>query len=238
MITECIILAGGLGTRLQSVVADVPKCMAPVAGKPFIHWVLANLLQQKINKFIFSVGYLHHIIENYLTQTYPHLNIKYSLESEPLGTGGAVKLALAQCTQNNVLIVNGDTLFEINNQALFNMHHTHNATCTIALKQMYRFDRYGTVTLNDANQIISFQEKKMMDDGLINGGVYLLNREAFKKINFPSKFSLEKDFLEKKVGNVKIMATINEGYFVDIGVPSDYKKADKEIKQKYNVAAK
>jgi D-glycero-alpha-D-manno-heptose 1-phosphate guanylyltransferase len=122
MITEAIILAGGLGTRLRTVVADVPKCMAPVAGKPFLHYVIQYLQQQGITKFIFSLGYKHELIEAYLQEKHPTLLATFAVEKEPLGTGGAIKLACSFATQKNVLVVNGDTFFEVDVKDMFNIH--------------------------------------------------------------------------------------------------------------------
>jgi D-glycero-alpha-D-manno-heptose 1-phosphate guanylyltransferase len=234
MIKECIILAGGLGTRLRSEVADLPKCMAPVAEKPFLHWVITNALLQGVTKFIFSLGYLHEKIEDYIAKDYPTLNVKFSIEDEPLGTGGAIKLAMQLSTEKNVLVLNGDTLFEVNNNLLFETHDKNNADCTLVLKPMTDFNRYGCVTTNEQLQIISFEEKKQTEKGLINGGVYLINNDRFSDITFDKKFSFEKDYLEKYVHSYKMMAIINDGYFIDIGIPEDFKKANEEIKIKYH----
>lgn len=233
-IKECIILAGGLGTRLRSEVADLPKCMAPVAGKPFIHWVIAHLTAQRITSFVLSLGYMHEIIEEYIQSNYPQLSVKFSVENEPLGTGGAIKLALSLCEDENVLVVNGDTLFETDNNALWEKHIKSNSACTLALKPMQNFERYGAVTVNEDNVITAFQEKKYMAQGLINGGVYLITQNNFNKINFPEKFSFEKEFLEKYLETLTMIGVEDDGYFIDIGIPEDFKKANAEIKLKFN----
>lgn len=105
--------AGGLGTRLRSAVPDLPKCMAPVAGKPFLHFIIQYLQQQGVNKFVFSLGYMHEIIGNWLLKNYPLLNYQLSIEDERLGTGGAIQLALKMATTKHVLVLNGDTMFKI-----------------------------------------------------------------------------------------------------------------------------
>ena len=233
-IKECIILAGGLGTRLRSEVADLPKCMAPVAGKPFLHWVMAHLITQKITSFVFSLGYMHEIIEEYIQSDHPQLQVKFSVENEPLGTGGAIKLALSKCEEENVLVANGDTLFETNNNALWEKHVKNHSACTLALKPMQHFERYGAVTLNGCNIITAFTEKKYMEEGLINGGVYLINRNSFNQSDLPQKFSFEKDFLEKYLHKLIMIGVQDNGYFVDIGIPEDFKKANEEIKLKYD----
>lgn len=229
---ECIILAGGLGTRLRPEVSDLPKCMAPVAGKPFLHWVLQYLQSQDVTDVIFSVGYMYEAIENYITNEHSGLNAKFSVEVEPLGTGGAVNLAAQLCAEENVLVVNGDTLFEADLQRLYNYHLQCKAHCTLALKPMEKFDRYGVVETDDEYNILSFQEKKYMDAGLINGGAYILSLPAFKQLHFSDKFSFEKDYLEKYVGAQKMIGIPDDGYFIDIGIPEDFKKANNDLKNK------
>ena len=233
-IKECIILAGGFGTRLRSEVADLPKCMAPVAGKPFLHWVIAHLTAQKITSFVFSLGYMHKIIEEYIQLNHPQLQVKFSVENEPLGTGGAIKLALNKCEEENILVVNGDTLFETNNNELWEEHIKNNSACSLALKPMQNFERYGAVTINESKIITAFTEKKYMEEGLINGGVYLINRKTFTQLNLPEKFSFEKDFLEKYLHILIMIGVQDNGYFIDIGIPEDFKKANEEIKLKYD----
>ena len=232
MIKECIILAGGLGTRLRSEVSDLPKCMAPVAGKPFLHWVINYAIQQGVTRFIFSLGYLHEKIEDYIATDYPTLDTKFSVEKEPLGTGGAINLAIQLCKEENVLVLNGDTLFEVNNKVLFDTHIKQDADCSLVLKPMVDFDRYGSVTINENEEIVSFEEKKQVEKGLINGGVYLIKKDAFVKIDFPNKFSFEKDFLETYLNELKFIAVVNDGYFIDIGIPEDFKKANEDLKNK------
>src|SRR5665213_3576816 len=169
MIKEAIILAGGLGTRLRSVVADLPKCMAPVAGNPFLYYVIKDLQKGGIDKFIFSVGYKNESILPYVKKEFADIDCKFSIEEEPLGTGGAIKFALGKATDENILICNGDTLFKINIQQLNDLQVQNNADCTLSLKPMHNFDRYGVVELNDDDRIISFQEKQFYKSGLING---------------------------------------------------------------------
>jgi D-glycero-alpha-D-manno-heptose 1-phosphate guanylyltransferase len=234
MIKEAIILAGGLGTRLRSVVSDTPKCMAPVAGKPFLHFLISFLKKNGMKHFIFSVGYMHEVIEEYLENNYPELNYTISLENEPLGTGGAIKLACEKSHQKNVLICNGDTLYKIDCMALSKFHEEKKAACTLSLKPMSHFDRYGVVELNADNSVKSFKEKQFYQSGLINGGVYALDVDEFLKEGMPQKFSFEKDFLEKKLllpktGKSNLFGLVQDEYFIDIGIPEDYIRAQSEL---------
>lgn len=231
MIKEAIILAGGMGTRLRSVVSDVPKCMAMVSDKPFIFYLIEFLKKNGIGHFIFSIGYLYEAIEKYLSSNYKELNYSISLETEPLGTGGAIKLATTKTSGRNVLVCNGDTFYNIDINRLSEFHLQKDAGCSLVLKRMKDFDRYGVVELNDNSSIKSFKEKQFYKQGLINGGVYALNTEEFLQEPLPEKFSFEKDYLEKKVrtSNHHIFGIEQNGYFIDIGIPEDYAKAQKEL---------
>ncbi|HQY18680.1 MAG TPA: sugar phosphate nucleotidyltransferase, partial [Ferruginibacter sp.] len=204
MITEAIILAGGLGTRLRSVVADVPKCMAPVSGKPFLAYLINALQNQGIEKFIFSLGYKSEIILQYLANEFPNLNTQIVVEKEPLGTGGAIRLACEKVAGDDVLIFNGDTFFDINLKTFSAFHHTQNAACSIALKTMQQFDRYGSVEISEEHIVTAFNEKKFLQNGIINAGIYALKVKPFLKFDFPAIFSFEKMYLEKNTVTHKI----------------------------------
>ncbi|OQP44109.1 nucleotidyltransferase [Niastella koreensis] len=226
---ECIILAGGLGTRLRSAVPDLPKCMAPVAGKPFLAHVIGYFQQQGVEKFIFSLGYKSEVIQDYLEAGYPGLQKQYVIEQDPLGTGGAILLACRKATEKNVLILNGDTLFSIQLPALTAFHEQHQAHCTLALKPMQHFDRYGVVEIAENGAIKSFKEKQFYESGLINGGVYALQVATFLKEGLPEKFSFEKDYLEKLYTVRPMFGIVQDEYFIDIGIPEDFEKANREL---------
>jgi D-glycero-alpha-D-manno-heptose 1-phosphate guanylyltransferase len=228
-ITECIILAGGLGTRLRSAVPDLPKCMAPVAGKPFLAHVVGYFQKQGVEKFIFSLGYKSEVIQGYLEAEYPALHKQYVIEKDPLGTGGAIQLACRQATEKNVLILNGDTLFSIQLPAITAFHEQHQAHCTLALKPMQHFDRYGVVEIADNGAIKSFKEKQFYESGLINGGIYALQVEPFLKEGLPERFSFEKDYLEKLYTVRPMYGVVQDEYFIDIGIPEDFEKANREL---------
>jgi len=144
-----------------------------------------------------------------------------------LGTGGAVKLALTKATQSSVFVFNGDSLLGVDYQSLLRRHIEKGALATLALKQMFRFERYGQVEINDKAQIVRFGEKQYCDAGFINGGVYVLNTDALKK--YPDKFSLEKDFFEPEASSGKLAGFPANGYFIDIGIPEDYLRAQKDF---------
>ena len=224
MIKTAIILAGGLGTRLRSAVADLPKCMAPVNGIPFLSFIITYLKNEGIENFIFSLGYKSEAVINYVDKEYPDLHKKYVIEAKQLGTGGAIKEACKWVTEKNVIVVNGDTLFNINLNILSEFHSNQNADCTIALKQMENFDRYGVVETDDYYQIKAFKEKQFCISGRINGGVYALAAASVTDEAFPEVFSFEKEYLEKNIGIKNLHGIINNGYFIDIGIPEDYQR--------------
>src|SRR4051812_38661584 len=143
--SQAIILAGGLGTRLRSAVPDLPKCMAPVAGKPFLFYVIEHFRNQGIEDFIFSIGYMHELIEAWLKKEYGSLSYQCSVEEEPLGTGGAIKQACTFAETKTVIVANGDTLFRVNFGKLLSFYHMCGADCALSLKPMENFDRYGVV---------------------------------------------------------------------------------------------
>jgi D-glycero-alpha-D-manno-heptose 1-phosphate guanylyltransferase len=233
-IKECIILAGGLGTRLRDAVPDLPKCMAPVAGRPFLFYVINYLRSQGIEKFIFSLGYKHELIEEYLQSKFSTLTYQTVIESEPLGTGGAIQLAVSKATEKNIAIANGDTLFKVNLTDAGNFHFNKNADCTLLLKPMQNFDRYGVVETTADHSVKNFKEKQFYTEGTINGGLYILNVDKFLQEAFPEKFSFEKDYLENSLSLAKdnerrIYAQVQNEYFIDIGIPEDYNRVQNEL---------
>lgn len=231
MIEEAIILAGGLGTRLRSKVAELPKSMAPINGLPFLSYQLNYLKQFEIKTVYLAVGYLSHVITDYFGDSFKGMNIVYTFEEEPLGTGGAISQALAKTIQEEVLILNGDTMFQVDLAEFYLAHTENNADFSLALKPLTNFERYGVVQLNKDLQVTGFEEKQFQESGLINGGVYLLNKSALISYSFPTKYSFEKEFLEAKYTELHFHGYESEGYFLDIGIPADYDQAQEDFKR-------
>lgn len=223
-----IILAGGLGTRLREVVSELPKALAPVNGKPFLHNIFQYLVKQNISEVVLSVGYKRETIQEYFGGEYLGISVQYAIEEEPLGTGGGIKKAF-QLVNDFAFVLNGDTFFDVELSALRNSYSETSADIALALKQMKHFDRYGTVQMN-GNRITHFEEKKFKEEGLINGGVYFLHKELLS-IAEGDKFSFEKDVLEKYVNEKKWCGKTFDNYFIDIGIPEDYAKAQEDFKK-------
>lgn len=220
---EAIILAGGLGTRLSHMVPNVPKPMAPVCGKPFLEYILNYLNNSEITRVIMATGYKHEVIEQYFHRQYKKIELCYSIEDTPLFTGGAIKKALQDCGEPYVYVINGDTFFDVNLDVMYQFHVQQNSDLTIAMKYLKQFERYGTLALDDS-RITGFCEKQKTEAGYINGGIYLMRRNLLEQIR-EEKFSFESDFMEKKVNELFFTAFESKGYFIDIGVPEDYAKA-------------
>ena len=199
-IMEVIILAGGLGTRLRSVVSEVPKCMAPIAGKPFLWYILKYLTKYNVSKVILSVGYLRGVIFQWIDKVKDDFSFSF------------------------------DTFFDVDFDNLLSCHKKGKKSITLALKPMTQFDRYGTVNFNTEDRTITqFNEKQYCEKGLINGGVYIINRQASLFKELPKKFSFEISVLEPECKKGQLQGVVQEGYFIDIGIPEDYQKANKEF---------
>jgi D-glycero-alpha-D-manno-heptose 1-phosphate guanylyltransferase len=233
LINTAIILAGGFGTRLQTVVSDLPKPMAPVNGQPFLNYQLRYLKQSGIKRVIISTGYLADKINSYYGDTFEELAILYSHEQTPLGTGGGIKLAFDKTMEEEVLVLNGDSFFDVDIERFYNLHVGQHADISLALRRVEDASRYGTIECGEGNRVISFREKQgIAQPGLINGGVYILNKaHFFKGTEGLLNFSIEKDFFEKQLGTLSIKGFEFNGYFIDIGVPADYNKAQDDFKE-------
>ena len=232
MVTTAIILAGGLGTRLKKVVQDLPKPMALIRERPFLEYQMDFWISQGVTKFILSVGYLNHIIIDHFGDSYHTASIDYFVEDELLGTGGALLMA-AQGLKETFLVLNGDTFFEVNLNDLCLFHNKHNAEWTMSLFRSKDLDRYMGVDLEDNGEILSLQSGGNELTLLANGGVYLVNPSALKRLNYKpyTKSSLENDLLPKFISlGGGLYGLESSGKFIDIGVPEDYYRAQKILK--------
>ena len=217
---EAIVLAGGFGTRLASRLHGVPKPMAPVAGRPFLEILPNQLRRADCNRVILSVGHLNQVIQNHFGASFGGMPIDYAIEDVPLGTGGAIRLALARATEDSVLVLNGDTFLSADYAEMLRFHSAHTAAVTIAVVHQRDIARYGGVVVEE-NQIVGFDEKGPKGPGWINGGAYVLNRNLAWPSALAEKFSIEKDFFVPEVAHLRPAAYKVEGYFLDIGIPED-----------------
>ncbi len=232
---EAIILAGGLGTRLAGRLSGVPKPMAPIAGRPFLEILLHQLREAGCTRVLLSVGYLHEVIRGHFGQSCGGLRIDYAIEQTPLGTGGAMRNALAQVREDAALVLNGDTFLEADYAAMMRFHRTEDATMTMAVARQDDISRYGGVVVSDRH-VVAFQEKGQLRAGqlragLINAGAYVLNRDFPWPAELTGRFSFEEQVLAAHVGELRPAAFIVSGYFLDIGVPEDYDRAQTKLAQ-------
>lgn len=221
---EAIVLAGGLGTRLASRLINLPKPMAPVAGRPFLEILLARLQLQGCRRALLSVGHLHQTIQNHFGSTYQSMEISYAVEDRPLGTGGAIRAAMAMASEDSVLVLNGDTFLDCDAAALLAEHRRSGAQVTMAVVCQPDISRFGGVVLQE-NRVIGFQEKGCSGPGWINAGVYALRRDLRWPLHLPERFSWETDVLAAELPRLAPHAFSVEGFFLDIGVPEDLDRA-------------
>jgi D-glycero-alpha-D-manno-heptose 1-phosphate guanylyltransferase len=228
---DAILLAGGLGTRLRSVVSEVAKCMAPVAGEPFLAYLLRYLSRYpQVDRVLLSVGYLRESIISWVEAhraDYP-FTFDFVIEETPLGTGGGIRLALDHARSEQVWVLNGDTFFDVDLTQMAAATPC-DAAITLALCPMRNFSRYGTVALAADGRITEFREKIQCADGLINGGVTLINRRLLDLTQLPEKFSFETEVLVPAAAAGRLYGVVQNGYFIDIGIPEDYHRAEFEL---------
>lgn len=226
---KAIILAGGLGTRLSGVTGDIPKPMARIGARPFLEYLLDYLVEQGAEQAVLAVSHKWEIIREHFDDSYRGISLKYSVEEEPLGTGGAIRQALETIPDDEIIVLNGDTLFHVDLKAMAAIHRRGNVYLTIALKQVANCGRFGRVNISDNGVITEFLEKSTQGPGWINGGIYMLSRRLLDNFPMPEKFSFEKDLLEPNIGRIGPVAFQSNSYFIDMGVPEDYERAQSEI---------
>jgi D-glycero-alpha-D-manno-heptose 1-phosphate guanylyltransferase len=227
MNTTCIILAGGLGTRLRSSVSDLPKCLAPIAGRPFLEWQLRSLAERGVVHFVLALGHGAAQVLKSLDQPWARdLSIDTVIERELLGTGGAARFAMDQAGLNDALIVNGDTFLGGSLGAMMApMDLAGGERMRIATVQVPDRVRFGGVAVDNAHHVIAFLEKGQSGEGQINAGLYRAHRQAFDGEPLGA-FSMETSVMPKLVAQLSLRAYELEGPFIDIGVPDDYRLFD------------
>lgn len=225
---DVIVLAGGFGTRLREVVADVPKPMAPVAGRPFLDHLLQRLALQGASRVILSVGHMAHLIEDRYGAGFAGLDITCVREDHPLGTGGGIRKALSATRSEWVLVINGDTWLDMPYSEFLDQAEQAHAPLAMVTRWVDDAARYGRCVV-EGDRIVVFGEKSGSGPGLINAGVYALRRDLFKPFDLPESFSFETDFVARHLPELRPLAHRSDGYFIDIGVPDDYRRAQIEL---------
>ncbi len=219
---EAIILAGGQGTRLRQLLPDLPKPLAPVAGRPFLTHLLDWAHDQELRRVILSVGYKYELIQLEYGDDYDDLTLDYAIEESPRGTAGGIRMGLEMIQGSRAFVLNGDTLFDVSLPALVAGFDRNRARMAMAVKPMPDCKRYGAVRL-DGDRVVGFQEKGLGGPGMINGGVFLLDSDLGAELD--GCFSFETDFLQPNLDKMRVAAVVSDGFFIDIGVPEDFAAA-------------
>ncbi|WP_252088972.1 nucleotidyltransferase family protein [Pseudomonas sp. MWU13-3659] len=229
-IRTAVVLAGGLGTRLRSVVSDVPKPMAPVAGRPFLEYLFDYWIDQGIERFVLSVGYRHEAIIEHFGDFYRGAALNYAREPQPLGTGGGLLMALEHLTEadKNFLLLNGDTWFTLDLATLQQYAEQHHADCCLALYRSGEPRRYTGITLDDSGHVLAFAHTRADAGAWVNGGVYWMRRACLEYLAHRAgqAASLEEQLLPQWLDSgLNVLGFEASGRFIDIGVPHDYQRA-------------
>jgi len=220
---KAIILAGGFGTRLKSVISNMPKPMAPVKDKPFLEYLIYQLKHWGYRDIVLSVGYLKDKIISYFGDGKPWgVSIEYLTEDLPLGTGGAIREAMSKYEDKTYLVLNGDSFYNVNFKSFCHFHRVKSGQASMAIASVEDASRYGNVVMNELGEVISFGEKQNQANGNINAGIYILNRSVLASIP-PGTISFEKEILPELI-HKGLFGSMQQGFFIDIGVPEDYKK--------------
>jgi D-glycero-alpha-D-manno-heptose 1-phosphate guanylyltransferase len=225
---EAIVLAGGFGTRLRGVANGIPKPMAPVHGRPFLCFVLDRLADGGFTTVVLATGYRHEALRAYFGERYRRLAVVYSVEAEPLGTGGAIRLAWDRIGPGAIFVLNGDTYLEVDYAAMQASHMRAAARLTLAVCRVPDAGRYGALELAD-DRVQGFSEKGRSGPGWINAGTYLLSASVRSMLPSARAFSFEHDFLERDVALLQSRVFRSEGPFIDIGTPEDYARAERVL---------
>lgn len=229
---QAILLVGGFGTRLKHIVSDVPKPMAPIAGRPFLAYLFDYLIGHGVDEVVLSVHHMPEKISDYFGDHYQGIPVHYALEEAPLGTGGAIRYAMEKLQPSQpILALNGDSLVMLDHAAMYQQHLANNAGLTLALRHVPDRSRYGTVVVEDGI-ITEFTAAGSPEAGLINAGVYVLNPDIFEGYDLPQSFSIEHDFFGKHTAALQAQYVPVADYFIDIGVPDDYARAQVELPRK------
>jgi D-glycero-alpha-D-manno-heptose 1-phosphate guanylyltransferase len=224
---EAIILAGGLGTRLQPIVPNLPKPMAPISGRPFLEILLTMLSAKGFQRIVLSLGHMSGKFVEYFGNKYAGMELVYEVESLPLGTGGATRRAMDRCDSDHAFVINGDTYLDLEADEIEAQWRREGKLIVVA-REMPDTSRYGRLTVENGC-VTGFTEKGVVGPGLINAGCYVFPRTIRNRLPKEATFSLERDFLVTIAGVLPLQIFVSRGRFIDIGVPEDYVRAQHDL---------
>lgn len=220
---EAVVLAGGQGSRLRDAVPDLPKAMAPIGGKPFLDLLLQWLARKGFGRVVLSVGYKSEVIMSHFGDSFAGMELKYAVETEPLGTGGGTRLALGLCTADHAFVFNGDTFVELEVERLEREWQVRQVPIIVG-RHVPDTARFGRLRVQ-GDCVSGFEEKGAAGPGLINAGCYVLSAHQLDEWPVGSRFSLESDFFARAIAREHVGIFTTGGLFIDIGVPDDYRRA-------------
>ncbi len=226
---EAVVLAGGLGLRLRSMISDVPKVMAVVDGRPFLEILLSLLERKGFKRVVLSVGHMADNIIHRIGDSFGELELVYEIEKEPLGTGGAVKGAMLRCTSDHVFVFNGDTYFDAEIDEIESFWKEDHIPVIVGC-EVPDTSRYGRLDVSGAF-LSGFEEKISRGPGVINSGCYVFPRNYLEDFPREGAFSLEKDVFPEKLRNGRLKVFVSKGFFIDIGIPEDLARARRLLKE-------
>ncbi|HKT12304.1 MAG TPA: nucleotidyltransferase family protein [Terriglobia bacterium] len=240
---EAVVLAGGKGTRLRKAVAGLPKGLAPIGEHPFLSYLLGWLRAQGVTEIILAVGHRRREIIRHYTRHKPQgMRLRFSVETTPLGTAGALRNLRSMLEGEEFLVLNGDSIFDVDLRQMLTFHRRHRAQTTLALACPPEASRYGSVLLDARGRIKAFVEKhaailhgangKPRASRWVSAGVYIMNRAVFRHIPGQREVSLEKEVFPSLIGG-PFYGFPWKGYFIDIGVPEDYQRARVELTERF-----
>jgi D-glycero-alpha-D-manno-heptose 1-phosphate guanylyltransferase len=221
---KAVVLCGGLGTRLGELTRETPKPLLEVAGRPFLDHVLQPLAASGVEDVTLAASFHWQKIAAVYGDAWQGLRLRYSVESEPAGTGGAIRQAMREAAAQEALVLNGDTLLRMDFAALVGLHAGRHAQVTVAVRRVPDVSRYGAVKTAPDGRITHFGEKQGAGEGLINAGVYVVRAEVFDGIA-AERFSFEHDVLAPGAQSLRLYAMQTDGLFIDIGTPEDLVRA-------------
>jgi D-glycero-alpha-D-manno-heptose 1-phosphate guanylyltransferase len=228
--SHAVLLAGGRGSRLESVSDGLPKPLMEVGGRPFIEHVLENLVDSGCDHVVIAASYKWEQLYEHLGTSYRGCALDWSIESKPLGTGGAIHQAFKLFDLAAAFVLNADTLFRVSLDDLEAVHLASGALITIALREVPDVSRFGEVVVDDCGRIVLFSEKGRSGSGLINGGVYFIDGRLWLDGHFLDVFSFERDYLQQRIKTAALYGYKSDGYFIDIGVPADLDRARHDLR--------
>jgi D-glycero-alpha-D-manno-heptose 1-phosphate guanylyltransferase len=227
--SHAVLLAGGRGARLESVSGGLPKPLMEVGGRPFIEHVLENLVDSGCDHVVVAASYKWELLHDHLGTSYKGCALDWSIESNALGTGGAIHRAFTAFDLAAAFVLNADTLFRVDLDDLEARHLERGAEVTVALREVPDVARFGEVVIDDVGRIVLFSEKGRHGPGLINGGVYFVDGRVWSGGNFSEIFSFERDYLQQHSKTAALYGYRSDGYFIDIGVPEDLDRARHDL---------